>query len=253
MRIFELKDVSFHYPDGTSGLSGVSLHLDRGECLGIVGPNGAGKSTLLKILAGLYFPQKGGVLFMEGTLSEEKLKQKLFRENFRRRLSILFQNPESQILFPTVQEEIFFGPQQLKMDARETEKRADAMLRLLHIEHLKERHPYKLSGGEKKKVMLASLLVLDPEILLLDEPTANLDPRSSCEFTSYLAALSPSKTMLVSTHDLRLISRLCHRIYLLSEEKKIVAEGVPQKLLREREVLVRLNLLENNQALFEPD
>lgn len=244
MRIFELKDVSFHYPDGTLGISHVSLVLNQGECLGIVGPNGSGKSTLLKILAGLYFPQEGEVLYLDQALSEDKLKEKSFRESFRRQVSILFQNPESQILFPTVWQEITFGPQQLKMDQKEIVEKGWAMLRFFHIEHLKERHPYKLSGGEKKKVILASLLVLEPEILLLDEPTDNLDPRSASELTSYLAGLSSLKTILLSTHDLSLVSKICSRIYLLSEEKTVRAEGKPQELLKDRKLLEELNLAE---------
>lgn len=245
MRIFELKDMTFHYPDGTPGVCGVSLFLNQGERLGLVGPNGSGKSTLLKILAGLYFPQEGEVLYTGEVLSEEKLKEKAFRESFRRRVAILFQNPESQILFPTVWQEILFGPEQLRVDRQEAKDRASAILSFFHIEHLKDRHPYKLSGGEKKKVILASLLILEPEILLLDEPTDNLDPRSASELTSYLSRLPSSKTILLSTHDLRLVSRLCTRVYLLSEDKKVVAEASPQELLNDRELLVKLNLAES--------
>jgi cobalt/nickel transport system ATP-binding protein len=244
MRIFELKDVSFRYPDGTPGLSHVSLFLNQGECLGIVGPNGSGKSTLLKILAGLYFPQEGEALYLGEALSENRFKEKSFRENFRRKVSILFQNPESQILFPTVWQEILFGPQQLKMEQKEAEEKGKAMLRFFHIEHLRERHPYKLSGGEKKKVILASLLVLEPEVLLLDEPTDNLDPRSASELTAYLAGLSSSKTILLSTHDLSLVSKICSRAYLLSEEKTIKAEGKPQELFKDKKLLEELNLAE---------
>ncbi|MDI6868084.1 MAG: ABC transporter ATP-binding protein [Coprothermobacterota bacterium] len=244
MRIFELHNISFQYPDGTPGLSGVSLFLNQGECLGVVGPNGSGKSTLLKILAGLYFPQEGEILYMGERLSEERFKEKPFRESFRRKVAILFQNPESQILFPTVWQEVLFGPEQLKMDQKEAENRATAILRFFHIAHLKERHPYKLSGGEKKKVILASLLILDPEILLLDEPTDNLDPRSASELTSYLSGLSSAKTILLSTHDLNLVSKICSRVYLLSEEKKVAAEGRPEGLLKDKGLLEKLNLAE---------
>ncbi|MCR4428266.1 MAG: energy-coupling factor ABC transporter ATP-binding protein [Caldiserica bacterium] len=244
MPIFEVRGVSFCYPDGTPGLNDVSLYISQGECLGVVGPNGSGKSTLLKILAGLYFPQKGEVLFSGERLTEERLREKSFRENFRRKVSILFQNPESQILFPTVWEEVQFGLLQMRIPPEEAQKKSKEMLEFLHIEDLKERHPYKLSGGEKKKVILASLLALDPEVLLLDEPTDNLDPRSASELTAYISKLSQRKTVLISTHNLNLVEKVCSRVYLLSEEKRVEAEGEPGELFRDRGLLERLNLIE---------
>jgi len=243
MPIFELRNVSFRYPDGVSGLCGVSLAVHQGERLGVVGPNGSGKSTLLKVLAGLYFPQEGEVLFSGEPLSESRLREKNFRENFRRRVAVLFQNPDSQILFTTVWREILFGPEQLKVDSQKAQEKAQALLQFFHIEHLKERHPFRLSGGEKKKVILASLLILEPETLLLDEPTDNLDPRSAAELTSYLAKLPQPKTMLLATHDLKLVSRVCTRVYLLSEEKRIATEGRPRQILRNRDLLYELNLV----------
>ncbi len=243
MRIFELQEVSFFYPDGTVGLKEVSLFLNEGECLGVVGPNGSGKSTLLKILAGLYYPQKGKTFFQGEILSEERLREKSFREYFRKKVSILFQNPESQILFPTVMEEVQFGLLQMKVPPDEALKRSEEMLEFFHIEKLKDRHPYRLSGGEKKKVILASLLALDPEVLLLDEPTDNLDPRSASELTSYISRLSEKKTILISTHNLNLVEKVCSRVYLLSEEKRVEAEGRPQDLFGDRGLLERLNLI----------
>lgn len=244
MRIFELQEVSFFYPDGTPGLKEVSLFLNEGECLGVVGPNGSGKSTLLKVLGGLYFPQKGKTLFMGELLSEDKLREKPFRENFRKKVSILFQNPESQILFPTVLEEVQFGLLQIKVPPEEALKKSEEMLQFFHIEKLKDHHPFKLSGGEKKKVILASLLAIDPDVLLLDEPTDNLDPRSASELTSYISRLSEKKTVLISTHNLTLVEKVCSRVYLLSEEKRVEMEGRPGELFRNKGLLKRLNLCE---------
>src|SRR5262249_19838062 len=156
----------------------------------VLGANGSGKSTMLRLLDGLYFADSGNVLAFGEKLTEERFADEEFAFNFRRRVAFVFQNPDVQLFNPTVFDEIAFAPLQLRWDKQQIPTRVNEMLELMEIAHLKDRSPHRLSGGEKKRVALASVLVLEPEVLLLDEPTSALDPKSQSQVIDFLTEWS---------------------------------------------------------------
>ncbi|MDD5618635.1 MAG: ABC transporter ATP-binding protein, partial [Candidatus Omnitrophica bacterium] len=174
--IFELKGVNFSYLGKFSALCGIDLNIEKGQKICVIGANGSGKSTLLHILDGLIFADKGSVKFMGKELKEKSFGDENFSKDFRRSVGLVFQNPDVQLFCPTVKEDILFGPLQLGMDKREIESRLEKLVRFLNIRHLLERSPHQLSVGEKRKVAVTSTLIMNPDVLILDEPTAGLDP-----------------------------------------------------------------------------
>jgi cobalt/nickel transport system ATP-binding protein len=220
----------------------------------LVGPNGAGKSTLLNLMAGLFAPSQGTVAVM-GTPLTRKLVGPA-----RRHVGLLFQDPDDQLFMPTVQEDVAFGPMNMGMDENEVRKRVEEALRSTSMEGYRERAPHRLSIGEKKRVALAGLLAMSPEILLLDEPTANLDPQGRRELINVLKGRE--ETLVLATHDLAIALELASRVIVL--DKKVLFDGDPARLLKDPEVLrqARLELPsfslliqgwgELNDAEFEP-
>src|SRR5437764_2332377 len=193
---FEVRDVSYRYQLVTA-LNGISLGIRRGERVALLGANGSGKSTLLRLLAGLHFADEGGILYFGEQLTEQRFEDEEFFFRFRRRVGVVFQNPDVQLFNPTVFDEVAFGPLQLRWPKAEIRARVDQTLEKMGIANLADRSPHRLSGGEKKRVAIASVLVLDPEILLLDEPAAALDPGSQSLITEFLASWSGgSKTVV---------------------------------------------------------
>src|SRR5271166_464683 len=178
--LYNLQDVSFAY-ERIPALRGLSLQIAEGESVALLGANGSGKSTLLRILDALYFPQQGSVSFCGQRLTQEALHKDGFALSFRRRVALVFQNPDVQLFNPTVFDEVAFGPLQMGWSSAEVVARVNQTLDVMGITQLRDRAPYRLSGGEKKRVALASVIVLDPEVLLLDEPTSMLDPRSQSQ------------------------------------------------------------------------
>jgi cobalt/nickel transport system ATP-binding protein len=242
--VFELDDVSFSYEKTIPALEAISLHIPRGGKVGIVGANGSGKSTLLRILGGIYFPNRGCVRFDGRELSERALDNRAFHNEFRRRVGMIFQNPDSQLFNPTVWDELLFGPGQTGMPQAQALERANALLSLFRIEKLRSRHPWHLSGGEKKKALLAAVLMTDPEVLILDEPTANLDPRSSLELTDYLDDLDEQgKTLILATHDMHTIFQTTDTLVILSEGGRILAKGKTEEVMESRDLLEKANLV----------
>ena len=176
--VFEVRDLTYLYEEGQIALEQVSLAIRGGESVAILGSNGSGKSTLLKLLDGLYFPHSGEVCAFGQPLSEQNLAQEAFNFDFRRRVGLVFQDSDVQLFSSSVWDEVAFAPLQLGIEAQEVEQRVVQALQALRIEKLRERAPHRLSGGEKKRVAIASVLSLNPHVWLMDEPTAGLDPRS---------------------------------------------------------------------------
>lgn len=244
MLIFELDTISFAYPDGVPALHDVSLRVDTGERLALLGANGSGKSTLLKVLAGLAQPSGGTVRAFGSPLSASVLKDETKAQAFRRRVGVVFQSADVQLFSPTVRDEIAFGPLHLGLELAEVEQRVADTLTLLGLEALAERAPYKLSGGEKKKVALAAVLASNPEVLLFDEPTAGLDPRSQDWLIELLQRLhAAGKTLVLATHQLADLPRLADRAAVLGEDHSLAAEGPIAEVLADRELLLRVNLI----------
>ena len=241
---FSLSHVHYHYTTGVAALEDVSLTVQQGERIAILGANGCGKSTLLRILNGLTFAQAGQVEAFGILLTETHLRDEATAHKFRRRVGFIFQNSDAQLFSPTVREEISFGPLQMGLQREEVEQRIADVAQLLGIVALLDRAPFQLSGGEKKKVAIASTLAVNPDALLLDEPTTGLDPRSQSWLVELLQRLhSVGKTIITATHDLNLVPDLADRILVFSEKHTIVAEGPPNTLLADTELLVSVNLI----------
>lgn len=238
--LFELREVVFHYGRHRA-LDGLSIRLPRRGRVALLGANGCGKSTLLRLLNGLYPPLSGEVRF-EGIPVDFAGAGDEFLWKFRQRVALLFQDPDAQLFNPTVYDEVAFGPLQLRIPPGEIRAKVDAMLDGLEIAHLKDRAPYWLSGGEKKRVALASILVLDPEVLLLDEPSAALDPRSQSQLLELLRGLDPSKTLITATHDLDVVESIADYCYVM-RSGKLIAEGPPAGILADRRLLTEANLV----------
>ena len=229
--IVSVKEVKFTYPGGIRAVNGVSLEIQRGERVAILGPNGSGKSTLILLIAGLLAPEKGEItVFNEKTTSEnfQKLRQKM---------GIVFQDPDDQLFTQSVIEDVEYGPKNLRLPEVNIKQRSEEVLKRIGIYHLKDRPPYRLSFGEKKKASLATALVLKPELLILDEPTANLDLMSRRDLLSMLNELNREETtVLVSTHDVEALPELADRIVVISHGL-VLGEGETSEVLQDLRLL----------------
>ena len=239
--MYELRDLTYRYPEARA-LDTVTLDIARGERVAVLGANGSGKSTLLRVLAGLAFPAAGSVRFDGTDLTEATLADDAFAFAFRRRVALIFQNPDVQLFNPTVFDEVAFGPLQLRWPRAEIIERVHLALRQMEIEHLKDRAPHRLSGGEKKRVSLASVLILDPDVLLLDEPTAALDPQSQSQMIDFLADNPGAKTIITATHDLPVVGDIADRCVVF-EAGRVAADGSPDAVLHDEALLLRAHLL----------
>jgi cobalt/nickel transport system ATP-binding protein len=239
-----LADIHYAYREGIPALSGLSLAVYPGERIAVLGANGCGKSTLLKLLAGLIFPQKGSYRAFGREIDDRLLSRDPFGMFFRKEVGILFQNADAQLFNPTVEDEIAFGPMQMNDPAEEIRSKVQGALETFGIGSLADRAPYELSGGEKKKVAIASVLVMDPQVLLLDEPTAGLDPRSSRELVDViLQAEAKGKTVVTATHDLHIVAEIARKILVFGENRRILASGTPEEILTDRSLLLAANLV----------
>ena len=239
---FEVENISFSY-EAIPAIRGLTLHIDEGDRVALLGANGSGKSTLLRILDALYFPSAGTVTFKGDALTEKHLQQEGFSLNFRRRVALVFQNPDVQLFNPTVFDEVAYGPLQLQWEKEDVIRRVDETLEFMSISHLRDRPPYRLSGGEKKRVALASVLVLDPEVLLLDEPTATLDPKSQSQVVDLIQQWKgTARTVIAATHQLEIVEDIADRVFVL-EAGTVIAEGTPSEILSNGDLLLRANLI----------
>lgn len=242
--LFEVRQVHFAYPGGDAVLEDISFEVPEGASVALMGANGCGKSTLLKILDGLLFPSKGGVRFFDKELSENALKSDSFNRWFRRNVGFIFQQSDIQLFSPTVEEEIAFGPLHLDLSPQQVKRRVEDISEMLEITHLLQRPPYLMSGGEKKKVALASVLSLNPSVLLLDEPSAGLDPRSQMWLVETLKKLhNAGKTIIIATHDLDIVGEIADTAVIFSERHRIEEVGPAKDVLKNTEMLLRVNLI----------
>jgi cobalt/nickel transport system ATP-binding protein len=245
-----VKNLTYSYLGRFPALDGVSMSVKRGEKVALLGANGCGKSTLLKVIDGLVFPDSGNYIAFGEEVTEDKLEDQQFNEGFRSRVGFIFQNSDAQVFSPTVREEIAFGPLNMAMDRRQVEARVADTLEMLGIAELADRAPYQLSGGQKKRVAIASVLVMNPEVLLFDEPTAGLDPRSQQWLMELIVELSDAgKTIVLATHDLGTLDVLADRCVVFSEQHQVVAEGRPGDILADRDLLLGVNLIHEHTHL----
>jgi cobalt/nickel transport system ATP-binding protein len=245
--VFEVEQVGFSYNNQVA-LKNINLTVRAGERIAILGANGSGKSTLLKILDALYFPTSGTVCAFGEPLTEEALQDEARAFSFRRRVGLVFQDPEVQLFSPTVWDEVTFAPLHLGLPRVEVIERAEWAMDLLGIAKLRDRAPHRLSGGEKKKVALASVLSLQPDVWLLDEPTASLDPRSQSRLLDFIDELGrDGKTIVTATHDLDIVEEIADRVVLFCEEHEMTGEGAPREVLQDYDRLVECNLVHEHR------
>jgi len=236
--LYRLERAGYCYGEAPA-LSDVSLSIAGGETVCVLGANGSGKSTLLKMLDALILPTSGHASF-----SGVPLREAGRMRSFRRRVGFVFHEPDVQLFCPTVLEEVSFGPAQLGLKGTEAEKRAEETLSMLGLSGLEERAPYTLSSGEKKKVAIASVLAVNPDVLLFDEPTSALDPRTQVWLVELLCELKRAgKTIVMATHDLSLAGDVSDRVVVLSEAHTIAGQGAPAAVLSDRKLLLEANLI----------
>jgi cobalt transport protein ATP-binding subunit len=228
----EISDLKYRYHDGTEALRGISFSVAAGECVALLGPNGSGKSTLLLHLNGI-LPEKpsaeSGVKILGQPLAIENL------ETIRRQVGLLFQDPDDQLFCPTVEEDVAFGPQQLGLSEEAIASRVEQALAQVRLEGFGHRATHHLSHGEKRRVCLAGVLACEPAVLVLDEPTSDLDPRGRREFKALLRQIPATK--LIATHDLELAVELCDRAVVL-DRGEVVAQGPVRELLNDEPLML---------------
>jgi cobalt/nickel transport system ATP-binding protein len=248
--LFEAQQVTFAY-DGTPALNGLSMTIRPGEKIALLGANGSGKSTLLRLLDALHFADSGTLRFCGEPLSEDRFADDTFAYDFRRRVGFVFQNADAQLFSPTVFEELAFGPLQLRLSQDEVRRMVNEALDQFEISHLSKRAPHRLSGGEKKKVALASVLIMKPDVILLDEPTAGLDPRSQTHLVDLLMGWSDqTKTIITATHDLHMLEDLADTCQVL-ERGQVICAGPTAQVLGDRDLLERANLVHSHRRTRE--
>lgn len=220
--IINLSHISYNYEE-VSALNDISLKIYAGELIFFTGPNGCGKSTLFKLLNGLIFPTKGEYYFDNKKINKNTLQDNMFAKNFHKRIGYIFQNPDVQLFNATVYDEIAFGPRQMNLNEEIIHQRVNELLIYLNIQHLQDRPPYHLSGGEQKKVALAAILALNPDVLMIDEPLNGLDNKTRQWFKDFLLNfIKANKTILISTHEQELLSLPHSRIIKFNDKHTIL-------------------------------
>jgi cobalt/nickel transport system ATP-binding protein len=242
--IILLKNIEYSYFGKIPALKNINLSIKKGEIFSIIGLNGSGKSTLLHIINALIFPDSGELLFQGNPINENSMHNKSIGIQLRQSMGYIFQNPDIQLFCPTVFDELLFGPLQLNVPLDIAQERAEQTLAYLGIGYLKERSVYMLSGGEKKKVAIASVLTMNPDVILVDEPLSSLDPKTQTFFIELLLELNHAgKTIVFTTHQLDLIEHLQPRVAVLSEEHTIKRTGTATEILNDEELLISVNLI----------
>jgi cobalt/nickel transport system ATP-binding protein len=251
--IFDLRNVSYSYVGKIDALKDITLKIDRGELVSIIGSNGSGKSTLLAILNGLIYPTAGEFYAFGNQIIEEvfdAIKDNDFRSYFRTKVGFVFQNSDVQLFSPTVFQEVAFGPLQLSVTPEEVKTRVEDVLEMMGIAKLRDRSPHTLSGGEKKKVCIATVLVNNPDVLLLDEPSAGLDPRTQLWLVELLQELGHAgKTVITATHDLEIIEQISERSIVMGEDHRVKFDGNTVEVLDDLALLLNVNLIHEHTHL----
>ncbi|MEI7948499.1 MAG: ABC transporter ATP-binding protein [bacterium] len=237
--IVEVRDLMYAYPDGTEALRGVSFRIEHGSAVALVGANGAGKSTLLLHLNGYLPTTRGEVTIGDTVVTRETAVLA------RRAVGLVFQDPDDQLFMPTVAEDVAFGPLNAGLPPEQVERRVAVALDRVGMKHVRERPPYRLSAGEKRAVAIATVLAMSPDILVMDEPSANLDPRARRRLIELL--LSFEHTRIIATHDLEMVVEVCSRVIVL-DGGRVVADGPARELLND-EALMLAHGLERPHSL----
>jgi cobalt/nickel transport system ATP-binding protein len=237
MHLVEARDLSYVYPGGVKGLDAVNFIAERNSRIAVIGANGAGKSTLFKHFNGILRPTDGTVLIHGEPITEKNIRE------VRKLVGLVFQNADDQIFSPTVEQDVSFGPMNLGLDRQTINHRVDEALSMVGIGHLRDRVPHHLSGGEKKRVAIAGVIAMEPQVLVLDEPTAGLDPRGVRELIGVINILARKYgiTVIFSTHDVSLIPEMADQIYVM-DRGRIVARGTVAEVFGDPDLLTSVRL-----------
>lgn len=237
MHIIETRNLTFAYPNRPPALNGVNFIAGRKARIAVIGANGAGKSTLFKHLNGILKPTSGEVLIHGEPITKANVRE------VRKMVGIVFQNPDDQVFAPTVEQDIAFGPTNLGLDEETIHHRVESAIRLLGLEEMRDRPPHQLSGGEKKRVAIAGILAMEPQVLVLDEPTAGLDPQGVADLIAFVNTLPErfGMTVIFSTHHLDLVPELADYVYVM-DRGAIVAEGTVPEIFTQTDLLTRTRL-----------
>jgi cobalt/nickel transport system ATP-binding protein len=237
MHLIETRDLCYTYPGNVTALHHVNFLAPRKARIAVIGSNGAGKSTLFKHFNGIFKPSSGSVLVQGEPITKENIR------NVRKFVGIVFQNPDDQIFSPTVEQDVAFGPTNLGLDEETVQHRVEEALRIVGIEHLANRVPHHLSGGEKKRVAIAGVVAMEPQVLVLDEPTAGLDPQGVRDFNNFCNSLSQKYglTVIFSTHDVSLVPEIADYVYVMNKGA-IVASGTIEEIFVQMEMLQSVRL-----------
>ncbi|HEY8891593.1 MAG TPA: ABC transporter ATP-binding protein [Clostridium sp.] len=241
--MINIENISFTYKNKIA-LDNINVHIEEGESIAIIGPNGSGKSTVLKLLNGIIFSSQGKYMFDNNEINEYTLKDTKFLKLFHKKLGFVFQNSDAQLFCSTVFEELAFGLMQMELPEEEVNKRVRDCLNLLNIDKLKDEHPYNLSGGEKKRVAIASVLAMNPEVITLDEPMNGIDPKGKRFLKELLIDLNKcGKTIICATHDFEYIQGVFDRAIVFSEDHKIIRDDKYENIMNDQDFLRKYNII----------
>lgn len=230
--IVSLENITYKLDEGTAVLSELDLQVDEGERVGVIGPNGKGKTTMFLLIAGIYKPSLGRIRLFE---------EEVIPGQFNPKLGMVFQNQDDQLFASSVAEDVAFGPINMGKSADEVDAIVKDVLNRLHIEHLQDKPPHHLSGGEKRLAAIAGMLAMNPRLMIWDEPSSNLDMSYRRRLIELIKENDDTEAMLIASHDLELILEVCSRVVLL-DEGRIIADGAPAELLQKEELLLQHGL-----------
>jgi cobalt/nickel transport system ATP-binding protein len=238
-KVLEVENLVFNYPDGTNALDGLSLSIEKGKKIAILGANGAGKSTLFLHLNGILKPKQGNIKFRGKKISYKKKEL----QNLRKNIGIVFQDPDMQLFSSSVFQEISFGPLNLGLSEIQTRERVDEAMQIMEITDIKDKPTHLLSYGQKKRISIADILAMKPEVIIFDEPTVWLDPKHSKEILGFINQINKKgTTVILSTHDVDLAYQWADYIYIFSDGK-IIGEGSSEKIFRDNKLLKESDLI----------
>ncbi|RII33049.1 ABC transporter ATP-binding protein [Clostridium chromiireducens] len=242
--MIDIENASYSYDAEVTALRNIDLHIDEGEAIALIGVNGSGKSTLMKLINGLIVADSGSYFFEGEEINNKKMQNEEFSKAFHKKIGFVFQNSDVQLFCSNVYDEIAFGPRQMGMDEVEVIKRVEDTLKLLKIEELRNRQPYHLSGGEKKKVSIASVVVLNPDVYIFDEPMNGLDPKTKRFLREFMISINNAgKTILCSTHDFEYVKGVFKRAVVFSSNHTIVRDGVYDEIMNDSKFLYDNNII----------
>lgn len=235
--MIEIKNLCFKYDNGYEALKNINMEIKEGQIIGLIGENGSGKSTLFLSILGINKKSQGDILFKGKSISYKKT----FMRDYRKKVNMVLQDPDKQIFYSDVYSDIAFGLKNLGLNDKEIDERINSSLETLEISNLKDKAVHYLSYGQKKRLAIAGVLAMNPELILLDEPTAGLDPRLTKQMVKTIKKLKDNKTILISSHDMDFIYEVCDYIYIINKGE-IIGEGKTEEVFLDKDKIIDAGL-----------